>query len=177
MQTSLCIYSAVISVCSYITILLCFADIKGNRFISNDQHFFLPHMNNSCSWFLLGKRDTFYFCNVPSHSLETSVAFRILQIIFSTSNRSRKVAQQDLFRKRHYERVQSRVASQVQVLRFQGPCFGGKLWLSLMPVHSRYNGHFLEGLFKEPLWCCFWSASQRLTADVCLMCSHFHCYL
>lgn len=147
---------------------------KGTDLCQMTNTLFSSHMNNSCSWFLLGKRNTFYFCFVPRHSLEQLAAFRILQIIVYSSDRSRKVAQQDLFWKRHYEDVQSSVHSWVQVFHFQGLCFGTKWWLRLMPVHIHQNGYFLDCLFKRH---CFWLASPRLTADVCLMGPHLHCYL
>lgn len=143
-------------------ILLCFANIKGNWFMSNDQHSFLLHMNNSCSWFLLGKKNTFYFCSVLRHSLEQLAAFRILQFIVYSSDRSRKIAQQDLFWKRHYEHVQSSVYSWVQVLHFQGLCFGRKWWLRLMSVHIHQKGCFLDCVFRQHLWHHFRLASRRL---------------
>lgn len=177
METSLKIYSAAISVCSHVVILLCFANTKGSWFMSNDQPSFLPCINSSFSWFLLGKRNIFYFYSVCGYCLDQLAAFRLLQIIVNSPDRSRKVAQQALFWKRHYEHIQSSVCSWVQVLRFQGLSLGRKWWLILMPVHINQNGHFLDCLFKQHLWHRFQSAAPRLTADVCLMASHLHCYL
>jgi len=134
-------------------------------------------MNNSCSWILVGKRNTFYFCCVPRHNLEQLAALRILQIIVHSSDSSRKVAQQDLFWKRDYEYGQSSVRSWVQVLHFQCLCFGRKWWLSLMLVHTVPSKLvFLDCLFKRCLWHSFQLASPRLTADNCLMGSYLHCY-
>lgn len=145
--------------------------------MSNDKPPFLPCINSSCSWFLLGKIYTLSFCSVYRYTLEQLAAFRILQIIVYSPDRSRKVVQQALFWKRHYEHVQSSVYSWVQVLHFQGLSLGRKWWLILMPVHINQNGYFLDCLFKQHLWHRFQSASPRLTADVCLMASHLHCCL
>lgn len=136
-----------------------------------------PPMNNSCSWFLLGKKNTFYFCYVPRHSLEQLAALRILQIIVYFSDRSRKVAQQDQFWKRSYEYIQNSVHSWVRVLYVQCLCFGRKWWLRLMLVHIHQNWYFLDCLFKQRLWRSFQLASPRLAADGFLMGSHLHCYL
>lgn len=111
------------------------------------------------------------------YSLEQLAAFRILHIIVFSPDRSRKAAQQALFWKRHYEPVQSRVYSWVQVLHFQGLSLGREWWLILISGHINQIGYFLDGLFKQHLWHCFQSASPRLTADVCLMASHLHCCL